>query len=177
MFKGQYKYTEKELKALLKSIVILVDTKEKVNEHLIKWFDDNKIAHEKKSLGHGDYSFFLPKCEELGILRDIYFVDEISVERKNSADELVGNFSADRNRIEDEFLRHKGKMTLVIETSAYKDIKEGNYRSTYLSKSAIGTLHSFSEKYNVDFIFLDKEYTACYIYCKFYYYLKSLFLK
>lgn len=177
MFNGKYRYTETELKKILKSIVILVDTKEKVNEHIIKWLDDNKIAHEKKSLSHGDYSFYLPENKELGIMRSTYFVDEVCVERKNSADELVGNFSADRNRIEDEFLRHKGKMTLVIETSTYKDIKEGNYRSAYASKSAIGTLHSFSEKYNVDFIFLDKEYTACYIYCKFYYYLKSLFLK
>jgi len=176
MFEGKYKYSDSELKKILKSIVILYDGREKVNDHILKWFDDNKISYKKKTLLHGDYSFMLPKNEEFGILRDTFFIDKITVERKNSADELVGNFAKDRNRLEDEFLRHKGKMTLLIENSTYKDIKDGNYRSDYTSKSAIGTLHSFSEKYNVEFLFVDKEYTACYIYCKFYYYLRSLFL-
>lgn len=174
---NQYKYTETELKKILKSICILCDTREKENSHIIQWFDDNEIKHDKVKLPCGDYSFMLPKNEEFGIVRDTYYMDQISIERKGSIDELIGNFATDRDRIEDEFLRHKGKMTLLIEGGTYNDIRNGNYRSKYNSKSAIGTLHTFSERYNVPFIFLNKEDSGCFIYCSFYYFLRSLILK
>jgi hypothetical protein len=121
----------------------------------------------------GDYSFFIPANEKLSIPRDYYYTNNICIERKGSLDELVGNFSEDRDRIEDEFLRHRGKMFLLIEGSSYKDIYEGNYRSKYSSKSLVGTLHSFSDRYNVPYIFIDKEYSARYIYFTFYYYLRN----
>ena len=38
-----YKYTDKELEQLVKSIVILVDTREKQNAHIIEWLDKKKI--------------------------------------------------------------------------------------------------------------------------------------
>jgi len=174
MIEGKYKYTETELKKLLKSIVILVDTREKENSHITKWFDENKIAYKSKKLNHGDYTFYLPKNEDFGIMRDMFFEDKISIERKGSIDEIIGNFATDRNRIEDEFIRHKGDMILLIEDGTYMDIRNGKYRSKYESKSAIGTLHSFSQRYNVPFIFIDKESTGCFIYCTFYYYLRNL---
>ena len=34
-----YKYTDKELEQLVKSIVILVDTREKQNAHIIEWLE------------------------------------------------------------------------------------------------------------------------------------------
>jgi ERCC4-type nuclease len=176
MIDGRYKYTETELKKLLKSIVILVDTREHEgkNEHILKWFDENEIKYEKKKLSAGDYSFYLSKNEEFGILRDTYFTDKICIERKANIDELIGNFASDRNRIEDEFLRYQGKMILLIEDGSYGDIRNGNYKSQYNSKSAIGTLHSFSIKYNVPFMFINKEHTGCFIYCSFYYYLRTI---
>ena len=122
----------------------------------------------------GDYSVMLPANEELSIPRDYYFLDSITVERKNSVDELIGNFATDRNRIEDEFLRYKGNMTLLIEEGNYSDIRAGKYTSKYNAKSAIGTLHSFSIKYGVPFIFLNKEDSGCYIYCHMYYFLRSI---
>jgi ERCC4-type nuclease len=171
-----YKYTETELKKLLKSIVILCDTREKdgKNDHILKWFDDNGIKYKKMKLSGGDYSFYLPANEELGIFRDHYYENKITIERKANIDELIGNFATDRNRIEDEFLRYKGNMTLLIEDGSYSDIRAGKYTSKYNAKSAVGTLHSFSIKYGVPFIFLNKEDTGCFIYCSFYYYLRSI---
>jgi hypothetical protein len=116
----------------------------------------------------------LPKNEELSIPRDLYFTDQISIERKNSVDEIIGNFATDRNRIEDELLRHKGKLILVIEDGNYNDIRNGRYASKYNSKSAVGTFHSFWQRYDVPFLFIDKDDMGCFIYCTFYYYLRSL---
>ena len=53
----KYKYTDKEKDELIKSMVILVDTREKVNEHIISVFDKNKISHESNALVRCDYSF------------------------------------------------------------------------------------------------------------------------
>lgn len=170
----KYKYTDTELKKLLKSIVILVDTREQKNNHILKWFDDNDISYEKKSLQYGDYSFYLPKNEVLSIPRDLYFTDQISIERKANIDELIGNFATDRNRIEDELLRHKGEMILVIEEGSYNDIRNGKYTSKYNSKSAIGTLHTFWQRYNIPFVFINKEDTGYFIYCSFYYFLREI---
>ena len=44
---GKYKYTEAEEKELLSSIVILVDTKEKVNNHITDYFDTHGIPYKK----------------------------------------------------------------------------------------------------------------------------------
>lgn len=175
----KFKYSETELKKLLKSLVVLVDSNEHEgkNTHILKWFDENKINHEKTKIPCGDYSFKLPRNEEFGIIRDTYYMESISIERKNSIDEIIGNFASDRNRIEDEFLRHKGKMILAIEDGNYGDIRNGNYKSKYNAKSAVGTLHSFSIKYNVPFVFINKEDMGCFIYCTFYYYLRSQILK
>jgi ERCC4-type nuclease len=171
----KFRYSETELKKILKSIVILVDTREHdgKNTHILNWFDENKISYEKAKLPYGDYSFKLPRNEEFGIIRDIHYTDDISIERKANVDEIIGNFANDRNRIEDEMIRHKGKMILLIEDGNYSDIRNGNYKSKYNSKSAIGTLHSFSIKYNMPFMFISKEDIGCFIYCTFYYYLRS----
>jgi ERCC4-type nuclease len=176
---NNFQYSETELKKLLKSIVILYDTREHEgkNDHILSWFDDNKINYAKSKLPYGDYGFMLPKNDELGIIRDTYYTSQFCIERKANIDEIIGNFANDRDRIEDEFLRHQGKMILLIEDGNYADIRNGNYKSKYNSKSAIGTLHSFSVKYDVPFVFIKKEDSGCFIYCTFYYYLRSLISK
>lgn len=169
---NNYKYTESEQKKILSSVTILVDSREQKNQHILSWYDAKKIPYKEYKLDCGDYSFYVPANPELSIHRDTYYDKQVCIERKGTLDELIGNFS-ERTRIEDEFLRHKGNMTLLIENSSYKDMYEGNYQSKYNSKSAIGTLHSFSLRYNVPFVFLDASYSAKFIFCHFYYYLKN----
>lgn len=160
----RYKYTDKEIKSILNSIVVLIDTREQSNNHIIKWLEDKKINYKNIKLDYGDYSFYIPENKELNIERDIYFTNDICIERKNSTDEIIGNFSQDRNRIEDEFLRHKGKMILLIEDiNFYANICEGNYKSQYSKNSAIGTFHSFIDRYNLYYMFVNKDYSARFI--------------
>lgn len=172
MDKG-YKYTETEIKEILSSICIIVDSREQKNNYIIKWFEEKKIPYINKKLDSGDYSFYVPKNEKLSIHRDIYFDNEICIERKGSLDELAGNFTNDRNRIENEFIRHQGKMILLIEDCLYEDIYNQNYKSKYAPQSFIATLHSFSDRYNIPFNFISKEYAARFIYFTFYYFLRN----
>ncbi|MSU01952.1 ERCC4 domain-containing protein [Tissierella pigra] len=116
----QYRYTEKELNELLKSITIVVDTRENANDHIIKYFDDKKIPHVSRKLDYGDYSCFLPANPELGIMRDTYF--DCVIERKAHLEEVSGNFTTDRTRIENEFIRAKdSRFIMMIEKKENKE--------------------------------------------------------
>ena len=72
----KYYFTEGEQKTLLKSISILVDTREKSNQHITDWFDKKGIKWKSKALKQGDYSFYIPANEDLNIPRDIYYDKE-----------------------------------------------------------------------------------------------------
>lgn len=171
---GTPKFTDSQKQKLLKSIVFLVDTREKSNVHITeKYFDKHNIPYKSQKLPNGDYSFMLPKNESLGIMTDLTFENEIAIERKGSLDELAGNFTTGRDRIEKEFSTSKAKLYLVIE-GKYHDICTQNYRSKYDKKSFMATLHTFYERYNVPFIFVEKEDIGKFIYCTMYYHLREL---
>lgn len=135
----KYYYTDKEIDTLCKSIVILVDTREKENSHITDWFDQNKVPWKKKALKNGDYSFLLPTSPGLNIDRDLYFDHEIMVERKRNLDEIAGNFTTYRARFEEELATFQGKKYLLLENSSYGDVIKANYRSKLSVKSFIGT--------------------------------------
>ena len=56
-----YKFSDVELKKILKELVILIDTREKSNKHIIKWFEEKKIKYKVQKLDYGDYSAYIPK--------------------------------------------------------------------------------------------------------------------
>ena len=169
-----YKYTDKEKTALLKSIGVIVDTREQKNSHITDFFDKKGIAWKSKALSNGDYSFFIPKNPELNIERDLYFDGEIIIERKNSVDELAGNFTKNRTRFEEEMATFFGKKYLLIEGNTYSDIVKGNYRSEYAAKSYIATLHTFNHRYNLEVMFMpDNTQSGLWIYSTFMYWLRE----
>ena len=170
------KYTDKEMDALLKSMVVLIDKREKVNNHITDWFDKKKLPYTKMTLPSFDYSFMLPKNEDLGITHDQLFYNDCGIERKNSLEELSGNFSQGRVAFNDEFSRSRCKNKhLLIEGANYQDIVSGNYNTQYNSKSFLGSLHSFKTKYDLNIMFMpDKQCSATYILATFQYYLRFL---
>lgn len=95
----RYKFTDKEIKELLKKIVILVDTREQENYHITSWFTKRKIPFKVQKLDYGDYSAMLPAGTFEGQLRDIYFTDEIVIERKFCIDELAMNLKDKKTNI------------------------------------------------------------------------------
>ena len=150
---------------LLKSIGLLIDTREKQNKHITDWLDKKGICWKSKTLDQGDYSFYIPADEALNIDRNLYFDKEIIVERKNSADELAGNFTKHRTRFEEEMATFPGKKYLLIENCSYEDIVNGNYRSDYNSKSYAASLHTFNHRYNLEIVFMpENELSGLWIY-------------
>ena len=137
-----YKYTDKEKDELVSSMIILVDTREK-QTHIMESFDQYKINYQRKALDYGDYSFMIPKNETLNIPRDIYFDKLVCIERKGSLEELSGNLTKERDRLEKELCLAPKTKVLLIENANYSDVVDGKYNTQYNRKSFLGSLHSF----------------------------------
>lgn len=169
----QYRYTEKELNELLKSITIVVDTRENANDHIIKYFDDKKYPYISRKLDYGDYTCYLPANPELGIIRDIYF--DCAIERKANLEELSGNLTTDRNRLENEFIRSQNSrfILMVEETSGWEKIITHKYNTQYKEKSFLASLLAFGHRYSIDIQFIDKKYAGLFIYYQLQYFVRE----
>lgn len=171
-----YKYTDKEIKELLKSMIVLVDTREQNWLHIQKFFDEKKIPYRVEKLESADYSCAIPKNVELGIMRDLYFSDKILIERKANLEEVSGNLCQDRTRFENEFIRSSGtKLHLLIENASYEDIIAHKYKTEYNEKAFLATLFTFQHRYGMDINFIDKKYSGLFIYQQLYYFCREYF--
>jgi ERCC4-type nuclease len=167
-----WKFTEKEIKVLLSSIVMVVDSREQENKHIIDYFISKKIPYVEKKLDYGDYSAYLPKNEELGIYRDLYI--PASIERKNSVDELVSTIK-ERTRFENELIRAQQFpfLILVEDPNGYEKIVKGEYRSEYQARSLLGSLKAFEARYGFQTVFVAPITVGNYIYHHLYYYIRN----
>jgi len=147
---------------ILDSAVILIDTREKENQHIIDWLEKTKTPYEVKKLDYADYAMKIPKNETFGIMYDM--LCEYVVERKASLEEISGNLTEDRTRIEEELWRGLGHIDIVIENGSVDDIYQAKYRTKYDHKAFIATLLSFQRRYGMRFHFVSKLNSPKYIY-------------
>lgn len=148
------RWTEKELADAMKDLVIVCDSREQINDHVLTAFDKAGVKHTTRKLNTGDYS------ATIGVLS---MENDIVVERKHNLDEICGNFTAERERFEREFLRakaHGTKVILIIENTTWSDVFLGNYRSKLSPKSLIGSLLSWMVRYNITILFCKPEETG-----------------
>lgn len=172
-----YHYTDKEKKEILNNMVILVDTREQENKHILEAFNKKKIKFKEKKLDFGDYSFMLPAMPEYGITKPLLFDNEIVVERKGSLTELSGNLTKDRERFEKELIRKKDtKFYLMIEDGSWEMIQAGKYRSEYNPASFLATLNAYIARYCINIDFVTKDYAGTYIFALFNYHLREVIL-
>ena len=180
----KYRFSDTEIKKLLKeNFMILYDTREQVNEHVLCGFDDLKFKYKKQKIDEGDYTAIITARPDMGITRDLYF--PIGVERKNSIDELAGNLAEkcdtrDDIRLERELIRAKAKgidIYFVIEDPmGLKNIQSGNYRSQYKPKAFMGKFTSLMTNYTKGATFCSNTESAYHIARQLYYGIRN-FLK
>lgn len=98
-----------EKKDFMKKVNIIIDTREQKNTHIVTVLDEMGIMHESKKLDYGDYSFQIDGKDFCGIC---------VVERKANVNEIYGNVSSDRERIEKELdtaSKNANQLTFLIE--------------------------------------------------------------
>lgn len=152
--------TDSQFKELKKKIVILHQSNEQKNQHILEVWDRYGTRHEERALKTGDYCFKIEKCEELGFPIDTYFVDELCIERKNSVDELAGCMKSDAFRYEIRRMAKAKNAYLLVEDDSLTDIIEGNYRSQYNKDAFFRTLITWMNEHNIKILFLPKKYMA-----------------
>jgi len=161
--------TDGEIAKVLKDIVIIVDTRERKNKHILDYFDENKIKYIIRKLDSADYSFILPNYPEL------HFDESILVEKKNSLTEISGNFTSGRKRFTNEFDRAMPKdIHIVIEDATWKKVVNGSYRSEFPPKSMIASLMTWNARYLSPIWFVGKSESPMVIYNIIYYGLREL---
>lgn len=173
-----YHFTDSEIKKLLETLVIIYDSREQENEHILKYMEKRSIPVKKQKLDVGDYSCYIPKNEELGITRDIYL--NSVVERKASVDEICGNLQkSTQAAFENELVRsQRYRFVLFVEQEDFDEkLSRGEYRSAYDPKALKARLESFKAKYNFEIVPMNKNMIGHNIYHRFLYqarhYLKS----
>ena len=149
----RYKFTDKEIDKISKNIVILIDTREQNNSHIKQFLDNKQIKYKVKKLDFGDYSCMLSAGTFEGQERDIYFDRDIVIERKNSIDEIAGNFKDDGTRLKTELAhlnKYEIKYYFFVEDPNYDiNIRQGNYRSQYDPKALYNRIKKSIEiRYN-----------------------------
>ena len=152
------KFKLNEIKELADRLIVLVDSREKKNEHILTYFDKNHIQYQKTTLNYGDYSFYIKADPAAGVKQDMYFHREIVIERKASLEELSGNLGQERERFEKEML--KGckdgcKIFLRVEDhGGYSEIMEHNYQTKVKALQYVTSLKSFENRYNINIQFI-----------------------
>lgn len=107
-----------EKKDFMKKVTILVDTREQQNSHITEVFSNLGIMYKSQKLDFGDYSFIVDGKD---------FSRSCVVERKADINEVYGNVTSDRERIEkelDTISRNAQQCTFMLEKcSGWENLK------------------------------------------------------
>lgn len=150
-----------EIEDCLKSMEILVDTREQPSQRATDRYESFGCPWQKRTLNFGDYTynFLLPNGEKL-------FSDEITVsghaviERKMSLTELSGCFCQSRDRFKAEFERATAagaSIYLLVEDATWEKLLTGKYKTRFNPAAFTASLIAWSIRYNIKPIFCRKE--------------------
>ena len=135
--------------------MLTCDSRERKNEHILRYFDRHGIDYEIRKLDVGDYM--------------LEGNDTVSVDRKASVDELASNmlnrndharFLREAKRAADSGI----KLIVLLETSKYKSIPDlATWRSKYSGisgRSLMDAIYKTHISYGVEFMFAPKVSTG-----------------
>ncbi|MCD8325892.1 MAG: ERCC4 domain-containing protein [Lachnospiraceae bacterium] len=168
-------FTEKQIEQAKKDLVILVDSREQKNGHILEYLDKTGIAYRVGKLSYGDYSFLLPEAAQG---HDLTFCQDIVIERKASLEELSGNLTRERERFDREFLRAKAdgcKAYLMIEDpGGYSAVIGHKYRTQMNPQAFMASLKTWEGRFDANVQFIDRQHSGYFILSTFQYYLRQL---
>ena len=171
----QYKFSVEDIKRLTKQMLILVDSREKKNTHILDYFAKQNIAYKLEKLEYGDYTFMIPAAVAG---EDIYFHKDIVVKRKASLEELSGNLTQERERFEKEFLKagnDGAKLYLMVEDmGGYSSIIGHKYNTQFAPAAYMASLKTWESRFGCNVQFIDSQYSGYYIVSTFQYYAREV---
>lgn len=159
---------------MLDNIIYIIDTREQKNKHITDYMDQKRKKYKYMKLDQGDYSACIEYNDNTKdlIQRDIYFTNDILIERKANLDELVNNLlekptgdnKLSGERLEYEFMRINragAKIIMLLENpKGLQDIIDHKYRSKYLPQSFYARIKTLEARYNIDLRFIDPLFSG-----------------
>ncbi len=167
------KWNDAEIERALRSMEVLIDTREKKWGHIGAALDALGCPYERQKLDFGDYSFRYIHPDETE--RDCR--NSIVVERKACIDEICGNFTYGRARFEREFQRAEesgAKVHLLIEGADWEKVEGHAYVSRLHPAALEGNLFSWAERYGLRLWFCQPPFSGKLIYQIFRYHLREI---
>lgn len=151
--------TYNEITQILKSMVIIVDDREKDTALLRQRLSSFPCAYIRRRLNFGDYTaeVTLPNGEIFSLQ------NRVTIERKADLTEICGNFTTNRIRFAKEFDRAAAagaKTYILIENGSWEKINRGAYRSKMTPASLLGSLTTWLARYNCQIIFCEPDTTS-----------------
>lgn len=151
--------TDKEISDIMADLTVIVDTREQKNDHILSYFKSEGIKYVIQKLDTADYSLMLPQHATLALDRFVL------IEKKNSLDEISGNFTKDRERFKREFERVGSEhIHLVIENATWKKLFNHSYRSMLLPKAFMASMLTWNIRYHCPIWFVGKDESPALIY-------------
>lgn len=166
------KYNDAEIEKSLKTIVILVDTREKKWEHIRAALDAMGCPYISQKLDFGDYSYRYTRPDG----KEVDMSGSIVVERKANLDEICGNFTYGRARFEREFQRAKeqgAEVHLLVEDANWGKVKNHLYLSRLHPEALQGNLLSWMFRYDLRLWFQTTALVGEWMYKLFRYHLRN----
>ena len=149
-----------EIKSILDSMEIIVDTREQVTYRASDRYEALGVPYFRQTLNYGDYTYNVTingnKLHKEGEKVNGLCV----VERKQNLDELAACFTRGRERFEREFERagnHNAKVYLLIENGSLDLLLAGQYRSRFKPKAFLASLMAFEVRYNITTLFCESK--------------------
>lgn len=152
----------------MKDYLILTDTRQQKENHIIKEFDKQNILHIRTTLPSADY-MVLRYDEKKGMFLDY----SILIDTKKDLEEIVGNLcnSKSHERIKREINRAKElgckRFIFLIQDDKIKSVEDiKNWSSTHTKVRGdvlLKIMTTMRMKYGVEFIIVPKAKMASYI--------------
>lgn len=150
-----------EQEKTLKSMTILVDTREQDTERARRRYNTFGVPYSRAKLSYGDYCYNAQLPDGKWLFEEGQVVKApIVIERKMSLDELAMCFTKERDRFEREFQRAKennARVFLLIENATWENLLNGKYRSRYNQTAFLASLAAWIIRYDLQLIFCKEE--------------------
>lgn len=171
----------KDKQDFMKKVIVLIDTREQVNDHITAQLDKWGVQYIKQKLDYGDYSFMIDDSD---------FAKVCVIERKANVDEIYNNVVQDRGRIEKELYAASNQakeLIMILENVAdWEELKgwtvpewqmkrDDKRKVSEIGKVVYSTLRSWSRgnRYRFTVEFSQPEETAAKMLELFYYYWRN----
>lgn len=138
----------------LKSMTIIVDTREQQSDRAKKRYEAFSVPYRRQKLDFGDYSacFMMPDGNEQTI--------NAAIERKANLEELSACFTRDRRRFQNEFERAKiaeASMYLLVENASWENLMNGKYDTGFNPKAFMASMTAWIVRYDIKPVFCKSE--------------------